>query len=228
MPTTPIPFDKIQGWFFDLDGTLMDTDDQAVESLARRLRFLGDTRARRLARRIVMAGETPMNYAITAVDVLGLDAILFGVRRMMHAHPNPTFRLIAGVKPLLEYLAERATLAVVSTRSAGDAAEFLRQHDLTSLFALVVTQATTRRLKPHSEPVLHTAAQLGLSPEVCVMVGDTTMDILSGRRAGAWTVGVLCGFGEEAELWRAGAHLVLPSTADLLGLVKQEYVLSAD
>jgi phosphoglycolate phosphatase-like HAD superfamily hydrolase len=52
-----------------------------------------------------------------------------------------------------------------------------------------------------------------------VMVGDTPVDVLSGRRAGAWTIGVLCGFGEEAELWRAGAHLVLPSTADLLALV---------
>ncbi|MBN2392804.1 MAG: hypothetical protein JXR84_18885, partial [Anaerolineae bacterium] len=64
MSTTPMPFDKIQGWFFDLDGTLMDTDDQTVERLAQRLRFLGDARARRLARRMVMAGETPMNYAI--------------------------------------------------------------------------------------------------------------------------------------------------------------------
>ena len=218
-PTTQIPFEKIQGWFFDLDGTLMDTDDQAVESLARRLRFLGKVRARRLARRMVMAGETPMNYAITAVDMVGLDAVLFGVRRMMHAHVNPTFRLIAGVKPLLAYLAERATLAVVSTRSTEDAAEFLRQHDLASLFKLSVTQATTKRLKPHPEPVLYAAEQLGLSPEVCVMVGDTPVDVLSGRRAGAWTVGVLCGFGEEAELWRAGAHLVLPSTAALLARV---------
>lgn len=222
MAKTPIPFAKIQGWFFDLDGTLMDTDDQTVESLARRLRFLGDARARRLARRMVMAGETPMNSALTAVDMLGLDAVLFGVRRMMRAHPHPTFRLIPGVRPLLVYLSERANLAVVSTRSADDAAEFLRQHDLTSFFKLSVTQATTRRLKPHPEPVLYAAEHLGLSPEVCVMVGDTPVDVLSGRRAGAWAIGVLCGFGEEAELWRAGAHLVLPSTADLLTMLQTE------
>jgi N-acetyl-D-muramate 6-phosphate phosphatase len=50
------------------------------------------------------------------------------------------------------------------------------------------------------------------------MVGDTTVDILSARRAGAWAIGVLCGFGEERELWRAGAHMVLHTTADLLAL----------
>jgi phosphoglycolate phosphatase len=47
------------------------------------------------------------------------------------------------------------------------------------------------------------------------MVGDTTVDIRAGRAAGAQTVGVLCGFGEEAELRRQGADLILPSTADL-------------
>jgi phosphoglycolate phosphatase len=47
------------------------------------------------------------------------------------------------------------------------------------------------------------------------MVGDTTVDVHAARRAGAWSVGVLCGFGQWAELARAGAHLVLQSTVDL-------------
>jgi phosphoglycolate phosphatase len=48
------------------------------------------------------------------------------------------------------------------------------------------------------------------------MVGDTAVDVKSARRAGAWSVAVLCGFGERKELERAGAHLILDSTADLL------------
>ena len=35
------------------------------------------------------------------------------------------------------------------------------------------------------------------------------------KRAGAWAVAVLCGFGEREELERAGAHMVLEQTADL-------------
>jgi len=31
----------------------------------------------------------------------------------------------------------------------------------------------------------------------------------------AWAIGVLCGFGEKDELERAGAHLIVPSPADL-------------
>jgi HAD superfamily hydrolase (TIGR01509 family) len=214
-----LPFAQIQAWLFDLDGTLMDTDDQAVERLAHRLRRLGPRRAGRLARRLIMMSETPMNRAVALFDSIGLDAVLFGVRRLLNRHAQPTFRVIEGVIPLLDHLAQHARLAVVSTRSREAAWTFLEQHDLVDHFQLVVTQESTKRLKPHPQPVRFAAAQLGLTPEACAMVGDTPVDVLSARRAGAWAVGVLCGFGEEDELRRAGAHRVLPSTADLLPLI---------
>jgi phosphoglycolate phosphatase-like HAD superfamily hydrolase len=214
----PIPVHQLQGWLFDLDGTLMDTDDQAVEALAHRLRMLGDRRSHKLARQLVMATETPANHAMTLLDLVGLDAWVFALRRRISGQVSPTFRLIAGVERLLPHLAERAKLAVVSTRCQRDSAAFLSQHGLSEFISCSATQETTQRLKPHPEPVLYAAAQLGMPPDACVMVGDTTVDIRAARRAGAWAIGVLCGFGEERELWRAGAHMVVRTTADLLTL----------
>ena len=211
-----IPVGTIKAWFFDLDGTLMDTDDQAVDSLANRLRFLGSSSAKRLARFLIMKSETPLNFAVTVVDMLGLDTLLFKLRKRLNRHQvKPTFRIIEGVKPMLEDLASRATLGVVSTRTQDDAQAFLKQHGLDQLFALVVSQETTKRLKPHPDPVMYAAKTLNLPLDACVMVGDTTVDVRSARRAGTWAVAVLCGFGERAELHRAGAHVILPSTADL-------------
>lgn len=213
-----IPFDRVRAWLFDLDGTLMDTDDQSVAALARRLRFLG---APRTARRLVMTVETPMNAAVTLLDMLHLDAAAFALeKRLSHAERGYDFRLIGGVAPLLALLASRYKMAIVSTRGLAASEAFLAQHGLTALFPVVVTRESTRRLKPHPAPVRYAAQALDVAPEDCVMVGDTTVDVRSARRAGAWAVGVLCGFGEERELRRAGAHLVLPSTADLLQLVE--------
>ena len=56
---------------------------------------------------------------------------------------------------------------------------------------------------------------MGVKPEECLMIGDTTVDIRAGKSAGAQTVGVLCGFGEEPELRRFGADLILESTSQL-------------
>jgi phosphoglycolate phosphatase-like HAD superfamily hydrolase len=47
------------------------------------------------------------------------------------------------------------------------------------------------------------------------MIGDTTVDIRAGKSAGAQTVGVLCGFGEEKELRNMGADLILSNTHQL-------------
>jgi phosphoglycolate phosphatase-like HAD superfamily hydrolase len=46
------------------------------------------------------------------------------------------------------------------------------------------------------------------------------VDMRAGKSAGAQTVGVLCGFGEEEELLRLGADVILKTTPDLTSLLK--------
>jgi len=59
------------------------------------------------------------------------------------------------------------------------------------------------------------AKKMGVKPVECLMIGDTTVDMRAGKSAGAQTVGVLCGFGEEEELIRLGADLILNNTGEL-------------
>jgi len=70
--------------------------------------------------------------------------------------------------------------------------------------------------------VLWAADRMHAAPENCVMIGDTTVDILSGKRAGAQTIGLLCGFGTERELRRAGADLVVKDLKELREYFKKE------
>jgi phosphoglycolate phosphatase-like HAD superfamily hydrolase len=214
---------KIEAILFDLDGTLMDTDDQAVEQLARRLQKLHWPNPEKAARRLVMAAETPGNAFMTFLDALGLDAPLkafsdwlFGWRGL---HTRDNFRIMSGVEDMLPALKERYRLAVVTTRGRRDAEAFLDQYSLRDLFEALTTCESTWRLKPHPSPVRYAAKQLGVPVERCVMVGDTTVDIKSGRRAGAQAVAVLCGFGEREELERAGAHVILEHTSQFTSLL---------
>jgi phosphoglycolate phosphatase-like HAD superfamily hydrolase len=52
------------------------------------------------------------------------------------------------------------------------------------------------------------------------MVGDTPVDVYAGQRAGAQTIGVLCGLGSRASLQNAGADLLLDTTADLKSVLQ--------
>ena len=214
--------ENIEAIFFDLDGTLMDTDDQAVASLARYLTPLSvilhfdPTSA---ARRLVMWAETPGNALMTFFDAIGLDDNVFAIgdtlRRWRGLYASPDLPLIPGADVMLHKLSRRYRLAVVTTRGRRDAEAFLAQHRLSHLFELVVTRESTHRLKPHPEPVRFAAENLGVSPHRCALVGDTAADIRSARAAGAWAVATLSGFGERGELEGAGAHLVLESVTQM-------------
>jgi phosphoglycolate phosphatase-like HAD superfamily hydrolase len=212
----------IEAILFDLDGTLMDTDDQAVESLARFLIPLSvffpfDPIS--TARRLVMWAETPGNALMTFFDAIGLDDNVFTIgdtlRRWRGLHAPPDLPLIPGADATLHELSRHYRLAIVTTRGRRDAESFLVQHGLDHLFELLVTRESTHRLKPHPEPIRFAAKKLGVSPRRCAMVGDTCADVRSARAAGAWAVATLSGFGERDELERAGAHLVLKSVTQL-------------
>lgn len=221
MPDT-IPFDQIEAVLFDLDGTLINTDDDAVARLAVRLRPLLGRRSPHSARWLMMKAETPGNALITLLDILHLDEALMSttdkLRRRRGVYPAHEFSLIPGVGELLLSLQGRYKVALVTTRSRFHIEAFLQQFPVeTAVFDATCGLQDTRRLKPHPAPVRLAAQRLGVPVEKCVMVGDTAVDVKSARHAEVWSIGVLCGFGERRELERAGAHLILDSTPDLFG-----------
>ena len=120
---------------------------------------------------------------------------------------------MAETPEMLRELAGRYRLAIITSRSRREADAFLAQYDLTDLFYAIITRDDVTRLKPHPMPVRAAARKLGLPLAQCVMVGDTGVDVRAAKAAGALAVGVLCGFGEEADL--RSADLVLATTAKL-------------
>ena len=217
-----IDLSRVKGLCFDVDGTLSDTDDVWVAQLAQSLRFArflfkkGDPRP--FARWFVMATETPMNGMYHLIDRLSLDdniASLYSKLNQKRKNKIRPFQLMKGAYELLEYVNTRYPLTVVSARDDASTRRFLDQFNLGGLFRAVVTNQTCEFTKPFPHPVRCAAESMGLKPEECIMIGDTTVDILAGKTAGAQTVGLLCGFGEEKELIRAGADLICKDLAEL-------------
>jgi phosphoglycolate phosphatase-like HAD superfamily hydrolase len=222
----PLDISRIRAICFDLDGTLSDTDDEWVQGLESALKsyffFLPAHQRHRLARWLVMSSETPGNWFFTLLDRSGLDhpfqklsQRLRGKKRLARRK----FQLIPGIPILLHALNHHYPLAIVSARDETTTQAFLEQYHLCHFFRVVVTAQTTPHMKPFPDPILWAAAAMGVDPHTCLMVGDTTPDIHAAKAAGAQAVGVLCGFGTERELRRAGADLILPSPVHLIHLL---------
>jgi phosphoglycolate phosphatase-like HAD superfamily hydrolase len=223
----PVDVSRIRALCFDVDGTLSDTDDQFVQKLTRWLtpfRFLFPNKdPRPFARKFVMATETPGNFLYGIPDRLGIDDEIaalgdFIYRLGLGKDPKP-FLLIPGVKEALTKLQPHYQMSVVSARGGRSTQVFLDQFELMPFFVSVATAQTCKHTKPYPDPILWAAEQMGIDPQECLMIGDTTVDILAARAAGAQSVGVLCGFGHEDELLNASTDLILQSTALLPGIL---------
>ncbi|MBS3178053.1 MULTISPECIES: HAD family hydrolase [unclassified Pseudoclavibacter] len=84
----------------------------------------------------------------------------------------------------------------------------------TPLFAIVIAGDEVENGKPHPEPYLRAAAQLGVAPERCVAVEDSRRGLEAARAAGCATIGIPHGQTLEAH----HAHLV---TATLEGITPE-------
>jgi HAD superfamily hydrolase (TIGR01549 family) len=213
----------VRGVLFDLDGTLVETDDQLTQELAGRLRplhrLLSEQERLRIARRWLMRGEITVNSAITWLDRLHLRDLILRMdnrfRRWRGIAKPEQFTAVAGSIDSLRILSQKGfSLGVVTSRPRKDAEAYLAQYNLNGLFEAMVTRDEVKRLKPHPLPVRLAAQELGLLPSQCVLVGDTGVDVRSAKVAGSLSVGVLSGFGERNDFREA--DLVLESPAQLV------------
>ncbi len=79
-------------------------------------------------------------------------------------------------------------------------------------------------LKPDPTAVFEIMKELNVSKEEVVFVGDTKVDIATGKNAGLFAIGVLWGFRDEAELTAAGADVIIGDAKEILNIVKKERI----
>jgi phosphoglycolate phosphatase-like HAD superfamily hydrolase len=212
---------RIKALCFDVDGTLSDTDDYYAQKITGFFpRFLFRDPAH-TARRLVMWIESPGNALLGFADRIGIDDV-----NRHRKSPLKKYLIVPGVEEMLKLMEGRYPMSVVSARDEKSTMRFLTQFDLCKYFEAIITGLSAPHTKPYPDPIFLAAERMGVRPEECLMIGDTTVDMRAGKAAGAQAVGVLCGFGEEEELRQLGADLILKSTADLPALFNQQTPLT--
>ena len=87
-----------------------------------------------------------------------------------------------------------------------------------NLFDWVQGQQDGIEKKPDPSGALKIAEIFGVRPEECMYIGDTNVDMMTGNRAGMFTVGVLWGFRDRKELMDNHAHALAEKPEDLIRL----------
>ena len=83
-------------------------------------------------------------------------------------------------------------------------------------FDVMIGEQPLYAKKPSPEGAFAIMDKLGHSPEDCIYVGDTNVDMITGKAAGMFTIGVLWGFREREELEAHGADVIVEQVEELL------------
>ena len=186
-----------RGLLFDLDGTLLDSERESAEAMARALRRGVGLEVDQIDRDAVI-GHSWVDIHQHLVGRYG-D---FGWSRdqLMAASADERPQVIAEVgltvlPGVLEAIARfrHLPMAIVTGSSRAEARHAIELLGLEGAFRAVFASEDVPRSKPHPDGYLAGADALGLDPRTCLVIEDSESGILAGVAAGCHVFGVAAG-----------------------------------
>jgi phosphoglycolate phosphatase len=200
---------RIRLLVFDLDGTLIDSRLDLIHSVNATMRHLG---------RPELDGDVIASYVgdgapalvRRALDNTGDEALLqsaldyfLGYYRL---HKLDHTTVYDGVRETLESLTDasngnpkgaRRRMAVLSNKPVNPSRDIVRALGLADFFVRVYGGNSFSTKKPDPLGVRTLLQETDVPADEALMIGDSSIDVLTGRNAGLWTCGVTYGFAPQ-------------------------------
>jgi HAD superfamily hydrolase (TIGR01509 family) len=207
---------------FDLDGTLVDTNDMHVRAWHTALRSHGfHVAPDRIAVEVGKGGDQ------LVPDLLGESAEREAGEALRRAHGETFTRLaeregilaMPGARQLIAVLRDRGLAVAIATSSNANTLAVIERASGVAWRSLVdaVTSADDAARSKPAPDIVHAATdRLGVGPAECAMFGDTPWDAQAAKLAGVTLIGLRCGGNPDRALLRAGARAVYQDPAAVL------------
>jgi phosphoglycolate phosphatase len=196
-----IPAQSIRLLVFDLDGTLIDSVDDLCASVNAMLRHFG----RPALPSRVIAGYVGDGASLLVRRALGdpsdelfVESALGYFLDYYREHKLDHTRIYPGVFPALDALLRRPdgtarSMAVLTNKPIVPSIAICEALDLSRYLFRIYGGNSFSSKKPDPEGLYALIQEAGVTPAETIMVGDTPVDTLTARNAGAWSIG--CSYG---------------------------------
>lgn len=206
---------------FDLDGTLIDSRLDLIHSVNAALRHIGRVEldgdviasyvgdgAPALMRRAVGEKEDESVFRAALEYFLGyyrlhkldhttvyegIPELLASLAQVSHPVEIPS----TGVSSINGRKRIQRQMAVLSNKPVNPSRDIVRALGLSDFFVRIYGGNSFVTKKPHPLGVTTILEETSVSPEHALMIGDSSVDVMTGRNAGMWTCGVTYGFAPQ-------------------------------
>ncbi|MDQ6626403.1 MAG: HAD family hydrolase [Verrucomicrobiota bacterium] len=209
----------IRGVIFDLDGTLVDSNDLHTEAWQETFRHFGQEFSYdKLRHQIGKGGDQYLPMFLDPVEMKRIGpevekyrSDLFKSKYLSRVRPFPK------VRELFEKLRLHGKkIALASSGSAAEVDHYVKLAEIGALIDAQTAKDNVRNSKPAPDVFLAALNQLDLPAQEAIVVGDTPYDVDAAKKTQLLTIGLLCGGFAEDELRASGAVAIYRDVADLL------------
>ncbi|WP_162300566.1 HAD family hydrolase [Anaerosacchariphilus polymeriproducens] len=166
---------------FDLDGTLIDTENAVLNTWRYTLETYGlEYSLEKL--RIVLGIPT-----FDALELLDASVDQNFEYKWIHNYSKFSAQTVffPGAYDILQFIKKSGIhLGVVTSRKKTEYKSYFSKFNLEQIFDLIVCADDTLQHKPNPEPLLYYAQKSGTTPDSCIYIGDMPTDIASANAAG--------------------------------------------
>lgn len=206
---------------FDLDGTLLNTLDSIAYYVNDTMKHFGlpviETEKIRTfvgngAKNLISRSLRYNGSELDAEKVLSVYIEKYNSDALYLVKPYD------GIRELLSKLHENGvTLAVLSNKPHSSTSIMIDEIFRKDLFSVVRGPYNNEKVKP--DPAVANEIAKGFEKENCFFIGDSDVDIKTGRNALMHTIGVTWGFRDRGVLQNAGAEKIVSKAADIADIV---------
>ncbi|MBE5787490.1 MAG: HAD family hydrolase [Clostridiales bacterium] len=206
---------------FDLDGTLVNSLPDISGAMNRTLAAMGmPVHPEEAYKYMVGNGAEKLAQRAAAGHPEMAQTVLERYREDYQEHSRVNSHAYPGIREMLEKLTARGVkIAVFSNKDQKDTENVAAYYFPRIAFSAIRGKVADVPLKPDPAGALLCARAMGVSPDECLYVGDTNVDMQCGNAAGMETVGVLWGFRTQQELLSGGARHLIVSPDELPSLL---------
>ncbi|WP_346888410.1 pyrophosphatase PpaX [Clostridium sp. UBA1056] len=176
----------IKAILFDLDGTIIDTNELILTSFDYVLNnYLGLNIGRE---EILESFGVPLKDVMNHYEKERAEELVNEyIRYSLDSHDKYIKSYDHVEEGLIKLKNKGLKVAIVTSKRRGTALRGLNCFDLEKYFDVIITPEDSKKHKPDGEPVLKACEALNVNPEETIMVGDSHNDILCGKNAGSKT-----------------------------------------
>lgn len=210
----------IKAVIFDVDGTLVDSNDLHVEAWRQAFGSFGkDVAYEELHQQIGKGGDQLMPVFCSQEELDKFGEELERIRTDLFTSDYlPRVRPFPKVRELFERIkADGLVIALASSAQQEELERHKKSLGIENLLETAASADDAEKSKPH--PDIFQAALSAIPdvvPEQAVVVGDTPYDVIAAAKAGMRTIGLLSGGFTKEDLGAAGSVEIYQDVADLL------------